>query len=211
MTRGGFSLIELLTATAVLALLMAALMGVMSTLGRAEAAMSNDPDQTWQADLRRGLRADLRQSREVLVDENALRLDGWRSVDTRTGAIRHRPTSVTYRLTEVGEAHALIREETADDGAYRSAAATVCFDVAQWKLELIEEDPEPADADAENEGDDANAERDADSPPDTPDAESRPDEQPEPVETPRRWLHLQIDFADPTMKSMGLRMPIGGP
>lgn len=105
MRRSAFTLIELLAATALAALLLAAGFRVIGSLGRARAVLARqEQSRTYVAETLDLLRWDLANARYMKSSPGELTLTGYGSLDPQTFAPRHRPVTVRYRLAAPGEA-----------------------------------------------------------------------------------------------------------
>ncbi len=127
-TRSGMTLIELLAATVLAALVMIATLGVIRSLATARKALDEAAVcQPWKRRLAEQLRADLLQSRLLKWDAQQLRLRGYAGRHPVTGVATQRPTEIVYAVRECGTRAFLVRVETALDapslGNHRSELA----------------------------------------------------------------------------------------
>lgn len=182
-----FTAVELLAATALAAVLMAAVMGVIASLGPMRQAITDRGERTlWKEDLIRLLRHDLAEARRITAPNGVLVVEGWRRLDPRTLSGSHLPTRVRYRLVRSEDEAGvglLVREQTdlLDLTNRPTRAMLVCVGVEDFKVELL--------AELENE-----SSRSDSSPPEAPPAPAPPPEgEDEKTLRPRR-VRVRIDF-----------------
>lgn len=97
--RRAFTLLELLAATALSALLMVAALHVLATLFLDRRTMAQRPGpQVWRADLLDTIRRDLTGSTGVQYGTNKLVLTGHAALDRDTLAPRDEPVTVSYEI-----------------------------------------------------------------------------------------------------------------
>lgn len=105
-------MIELLVATALAALLLAAVLGVARMMSeQRKAVLAIRPPEAWQTQLVEQLRWDLSNSRQMEASGERLLLRGYASHDARTGSPVHRPAEVIYRVVREAGRSWLLREE----------------------------------------------------------------------------------------------------
>lgn len=97
--RRAFTILEMLAATALAALLMLAVLHVIGSVGRTRAAMAREPDGACRADLLDTLRLDLAHSTGVRYQTDGVTLTGHAGLDRATLAPSHEPVTVTYGIT----------------------------------------------------------------------------------------------------------------
>lgn len=118
--RSGLTLVELLAATALAGLLLAALSGVLETLRtQRETLRRNHPVAPWQARARRQIRWDLAHARWMLVRPRELHLIGY-AARGPDGAVGHRPARVVYVVRTLGGRSWLLRRESRLEDRSRS-------------------------------------------------------------------------------------------
>ena len=111
----GFTLVELVAATGLAALLMVAAVQVLRNLGPPGAG----PGDRGRASVVRAadlLRWDLSQAVQMREDGDGLRLVGFGAIDPATRVPTHRPVAVRYVLRPAGDARWLVREQHGLDG-----------------------------------------------------------------------------------------------
>jgi len=110
--RRGFTLIELMVATVLAALLMAAVLGVLKGVTRSQKTlMRGDTAPPWQARLISQLEWDLTNSRSVVPTVDGFQLKGFAGRDFASGAALHGPTTVQYAVRNVAGQLWLVRGE----------------------------------------------------------------------------------------------------
>ncbi len=97
----GFTLVEVVVATALAALLMLAVLGATRSLTRAQAdLLQNDRLKDRHPELVALIRFDLVHAQEVKLAKNRLVLEGFGALDPQTLSPVHRPARITYRLQQ---------------------------------------------------------------------------------------------------------------
>jgi prepilin-type N-terminal cleavage/methylation domain-containing protein len=115
--RAGMTLIELLAASALAALLMVSILGVLRSLRvQSRVLLADDPVESWKLQLREQLQWDLTNARKMSWRPDRLCLRGYGGRETVTDRATLRPTEVIYSVREVGDRHWLVREEVHLDG-----------------------------------------------------------------------------------------------
>ena len=142
--RRAFTLLELLAATALSALLMVAVLHVLGTLSRDRRTMSARPGpQVWRADLLDTFRRDLSGSAGMRYGNNALILTGQAALDRRTLAPRDEPVTVSYGLTLLHGRTWLTRRQESRNA--RSNAGPwielLCPDVVAFSVRPVDAEP----------------------------------------------------------------------
>ena len=148
MTRRGFSLIEMLAAAALSAVLMIGLLAVIAGVGRTRRAFAERTEQAaWSAGVADLLRTDLRNAQTIKVGANQLTLTGTGALDAQTLAPTHRPVRIEYSLQTAAGQSWLIRRQVDLDvlSTANSWSEPVCPGVASFAVEPIP-DPLPAGA-----------------------------------------------------------------
>lgn len=146
-----FTLVELLAATLLSALLMVAMLLVVAGLGRDRREMTRRAAADVPMELTEVLRWDLLAARTIQVREGAVILSGYGSLDAKTlAAASHRPVQVIYEVRQLGDRRWLIRRQQ-DPGKPKTASAElVCAGVkaiAAVPIEITDgpaKEPKPA-------------------------------------------------------------------
>jgi prepilin-type N-terminal cleavage/methylation domain-containing protein len=108
----GFTLVELLAATVLAALLMAALLGVLKAVTRSEKSVLQPAlPEAWQSRLAGQLQWDLTNSRTFVTTPNGFELRGFAGRDFESGAALHCPSSIQYVVRTIGSKPSLVRLE----------------------------------------------------------------------------------------------------
>jgi len=154
--RRAFTLLELLAATALSALLMVAVLHVLGTISRDRQSMAGRPGpQVWRADLVDTFRRDLAGSTGVRYGTNALVLTGQAALDRRTVAPRDEPVTVSYGLTSLHGRTWLIRRQASRNARSNEGSwmELLCPDVVGFSVRPVDAEVgmggllnEPADA-----------------------------------------------------------------
>jgi type II secretory pathway component PulJ len=156
--RSGMTLVELLAATILAALLMAAVLGVLKAITREQKALKSDgSSEPWQAQLIRQLEWDLTNSRSVVTTANGFQLIGFAGRDFATGAALHCRTSVEYAVQDVEGKSFLVRSEAHLDSANldNQTLELVCNHVERVALSAADARSATAKKTAANGSDDA--------------------------------------------------------
>jgi prepilin-type N-terminal cleavage/methylation domain-containing protein len=132
--RKGFTILELLAATALTALLMVVVLHVISSLGRSRAALARQVDGgAWRANLLDTLRHDLCNASTASFRQDGITLAGHGALDRNTLAHGHEPVTVTYGLTTIHGRRWLVRSQARRDGASNEPwAELLCPDVSAF-------------------------------------------------------------------------------
>ncbi len=111
--RNGFTLIEALAATALAAIMMTAVMSVVSAIARSDKASGGDVhDADWRGRVIQVIRRDLQHADEVQSLEDRVILTGYVSLDRETLKPTHRPAVVTYAINQYAGKSWLLRTQT---------------------------------------------------------------------------------------------------
>ena len=143
--RNGFTLVEMLGATLLSALLMAAILSVVTSLGRTQRAFdSATAAADDSADVLALLRFDLANARDVDVDPNKLTIRGVGGLTRDTLRPTHRPAEVAYELEEVAGRRWLVRSQRELDvlSNRRPMRRPLRADVTGFACELLGEEPD---------------------------------------------------------------------
>jgi prepilin-type N-terminal cleavage/methylation domain-containing protein len=141
-----FTLIELLAATALGAMLMAAVLVVVGSAVSQEMAMREAESDllvpTRVADL---MRWDLEQSRNISIGDSRIALEGYGAIRAEDLASVHRPATVVYRLHRIAERSFLVREQIRPDQITSRNAwlELICADVNRFELKPVEDQQPP--------------------------------------------------------------------
>lgn len=144
MTRRGFTFVEVLATTLLVALLMLVGLRVIASVGRTRAEIAaraaGPADSGRMADM---IRWDLTNARYVKSGENSLALAGYCGLEAADFSPRHRPVHVSYALREAGGRRWLVREQSdLDDTTNRGRwFELICPDVASFTV--LRADPPP--------------------------------------------------------------------
>jgi prepilin-type N-terminal cleavage/methylation domain-containing protein len=138
MRNKAFTLIELLAATALSALLLIGVLGVLTSL-RASAAQSmgiERPDVF--APLLSLIRRDLSQASSVTTTPERTTISTFVNID-QAGNLSHRPVRVEYFLEQVGNLRCLVRQQTnLDELTNRATSRQVLYvDVASFQMSTV--------------------------------------------------------------------------
>ena len=113
--RDGFTMIEVLMATAIAALLMLAVLSVTASLGQSRQVVESQTlEPSWRAQLIQTMDHDFALARRVVLHEDGgFVIEGLSYIDGSQSRGRHRPTVVRYVLIETDPgSRLLIREQT---------------------------------------------------------------------------------------------------
>lgn len=103
---------ELIVALALATGLMVAVLGVLHSLTRQrDVLLSHRAPAPWRQQFREQLRRDIANARRCSVRWNEIRLVGYGGRSFDTGLPTHRPTTVVYRVHQIGEEPWLMRWE----------------------------------------------------------------------------------------------------
>ena len=126
MTRSGpaMTLVEMVVAMAIMALLAVACMHVTTRMAQAQrAAEHHQNDTVWDAALREAVAADLLQASHVRLTPDGFEVRTLSHLDGRTMAMRHLPVTVAWEVHRTDGGTPLLvrtqRVENADDAASR--------------------------------------------------------------------------------------------
>lgn len=145
---GGFTLLELLAASALAAVLMVVMLQVIASLARGRVVLERETaagPAPWQADLVEIIRWDLFHATDGTAEPNRLRLAGHGSLDRATLEAAHRPVTVVYALEQLGGRTWLVRRQSPRGGMTneRGWSELVCPDVIGFAVEPVEAPPPP--------------------------------------------------------------------
>lgn len=133
--RKAFTILEMLAATALAALLMLAVLHVIGSVGRTRAALAREFDPAWRAQVLETLRLDLTHSTGVRYEPNGVTLTGHAGLDRATLAPDHKPVTVAYGLATVAGRNWLYRRQTPRAGSGRQPwRELLCADVTTFSV-----------------------------------------------------------------------------
>jgi len=111
--QDGFTLIESLAATVLAAIMMAAVMSVVSGIVHSDKAVhDNTHDADWRRRVIQVIKRDLQHAEEVQTLDDRVILTGYASLDRKTLKPTHRPAIVTYAINQHAGQSWLIRTQT---------------------------------------------------------------------------------------------------
>jgi prepilin-type N-terminal cleavage/methylation domain-containing protein len=145
--RSAFTLIELLAASALAALLMLVLFQVIGSLGRSGAAleraaaseMQSAMQTAWKSDLLDLVRWDLTNAADINLKPGLLTLTGHGALDRQSLAARQEPVTVVYAIERRGNADCLVRHQVRRDGVSGDAgwSELVCANVRRFEVSPV--------------------------------------------------------------------------
>jgi len=119
MTRRGFTLLELLLASALTVLLMVGILSVIGSLGSSAVADTRgeggDVSRTDMPDWMDLLRDDVTHADEMAPGESSLTIYGHAGLSDADRSTTHRPVKIEYRVEQIAGRRWLVRYETALD------------------------------------------------------------------------------------------------
>ena len=138
--RSGFTLLELVAATLLAAMLCVAVMGITANSARQSREIKNQfPARPWLAPLAEQIHWDIVQARSFRVRPDSIELHGFGGRDFTTAVAYHGPTVVTYQIVKDGDVHWLLRKEAHVDDLTSRFFRTefVCKDVGSIRLSAL--------------------------------------------------------------------------
>lgn len=141
MNRRGFTLVEMLVASALAAALMLAVMQIIGAIGRSRQALArSEGEAPWRAELLDTLRWDLANASEARFRRNRLILVGHAALDGRTLAPKHEPAQVMYDVTTLAGRNWLVRRQSPRPGFARGGRSMelLCPDVTAFIAEPLQ-------------------------------------------------------------------------
>jgi len=130
--QAGFTLIEALAATALAAIMMTAVMSVVSAMARSDRANGTSPELIdWRSQVIDVISRDLRHADTYQSDVDGITLSGHVALDKHTLKPAHRPAVVNYVIEEYADQKWLLRTQTdPDDRSLRNSwTQAVCSGV----------------------------------------------------------------------------------
>lgn len=147
MKQRGLTLIELLLATALTAMLMLGVLMVLATLRKPTVSASGEGEAVASIDPLVGafevLRADLQQAKSIEWTEDGLTMISDAGVHDQSFERSARPVRVSYRTLSIGESRWLIREQSALDTVEPMAGTRSLVAYSIDRVELIAPEPWP--------------------------------------------------------------------
>jgi hypothetical protein len=110
--RRGLTMVEVLAATLLSALLMASVLGVLKGVTGHQKVFTKDFHESWQSRLGALLEWDLSNSKTVLVTPDGFELRGFAGRDFVSGLPLHCRTSIQYVVKKIRDESCLVRTET---------------------------------------------------------------------------------------------------
>ncbi len=115
--RKGLTIVEVLAATLLAALLMSAVLGVLKAVTGHQKLFTQGLPESWQPRLCSLLEWDLTNSKTVLVNADGFELRGYAGRDFTSGMPLHCRTTVEYAVKKVRGESCLVRTETHVDAS----------------------------------------------------------------------------------------------
>jgi len=129
--KRGFTLVEMLAASAMAALLLVTVLVVISSLGRERRAMAERSKVQTPPDLTEIIRWDLVNARSIGTVRGVVTLSGFGTLDPDSLApTPHRPVEVVYEVRRAAGKSWLVRRQRAPDNFDLSSTELVCSGVA---------------------------------------------------------------------------------
>ena len=138
--RRAFTILELLAATALTALLMAAVLHVVGAIGASRATLARQTDTAaWRDDLLDVLRRDMTNASKVTFGADGMTLTGHGALDAGTLEFSHEPVTVVYGLSVIDGRSWLVRRQAPRDGLSHTPAwaELVCPDVTGFVVRRL--------------------------------------------------------------------------
>jgi hypothetical protein len=110
--RRGLTIVEVLAATLLSALLMSAVLGVLKAVTGHQKVFTQGLQESWQPQLCALLEWDLSNSKTVLFTDDGFELRGFSGRDLASGMPLHCRTSIQYLVKKVRDESCLVRTET---------------------------------------------------------------------------------------------------
>lgn len=141
--RGGFTMLEVLCATALSAMLMVAVMGLVAGLSRHERILRDkSPQRDWQRKLARQLNADFERAWSLAPLSDGFQLTGPLGRDRATGMPTWKTARASYRVLESPMGPVLVRELATDINRSSSSHTEVaCVGAVAMELCAAAETP----------------------------------------------------------------------
>lgn len=153
--RPGMTVIELLVATSLAAMLSVVALGLLRTLTEQEQALrAETTEQSWHASLTEQIRWDLVNGERLKTASRETRIWGHAARDFGTGIVTHRPSEVIYRVRNMGGRNWLTRTEIHLDSrtSHSSRTELLCADVARLEVQSLEEGVSETEPDQASDG-----------------------------------------------------------
>jgi hypothetical protein len=121
--RRAFTILELLAATALTALLMAAVLHVVGAIGASRATLARHSDAgAWRSDLLDLVRRDMTNASKVTFRADGMTLTGRAALEAGTLELRHEPVTVVYGLSVIDGRAWLVRRQSPREGLSHAPA-----------------------------------------------------------------------------------------
>lgn len=141
----GFTLVELLAATVLSAVLVVAMLLIVAGIGRDRREIARRAAADVPAELIEVLRWDLLSARAIEFRENGVLLSGYGSLDRQTlSPLSHRPAEVVYQVEELAGRPWLVRRQQEPGKPKTASAELVCVGVKEIRILPIEITDGPA-------------------------------------------------------------------
>jgi hypothetical protein len=111
-TRHGLTMVEVLAATLLAALLMSAVLGVLKAVTGHQKTFTRGLQKSWHSQLCALLEWDLTNSKTVLETADGFELRGFAGRDLDSGMALHCRTSIVYAVKKTRDESCLVRTET---------------------------------------------------------------------------------------------------
>jgi prepilin-type N-terminal cleavage/methylation domain-containing protein len=113
--NAGLTLIELIAALTIAAMLMTAVLGVVTTLSRGQAAQKGQCEAvSLRLRLQSLMAPDFRSARQCRSTDQGLELTCGAGLDPETLELRHLDSTVTYKVVRLGAESCLVREQNSE-------------------------------------------------------------------------------------------------
>lgn len=148
--HAGLTILELLVALTLSAMLLTALVGVMSALQRQQTiVVEKHPYRPWRRAAMNQLHWDFQNAKWVAQTDDGLHLVGYGGRDFQSGHVNHRPAQIDYLIVGNDDRRWLCRRERHTDEFSNKTERTefVLADVSQIRMERLDEEIEDVVAD----------------------------------------------------------------
>lgn len=138
--KRAFTILELLAATALTAVLMVAVLHLVGSLGRGRDAITKHADDSaWRMDLLEMLRRDLTNATQMTMAQNRVVLIGSGALARGSLVPQHEPVTVTYEIAGANGRGCLVRRQSPRDGASRQPgwSELVCPNLMSFAIEPV--------------------------------------------------------------------------
>ena len=138
--RRAFTILELLAATALTAVLLAAVLHIVGAISASRNTLARQSNiVAWRADLLDLLRRDMTNASKVTFTADGMTLTGHAALDQATLEFRHEPVTVVYGLSVIDGRRWLVRRQSPRAGLSHAApwAELICPDVAGFSVRRV--------------------------------------------------------------------------